>query len=97
MESQTQIKNIIGTDHEKIEMLLSSLKDIINDKTAWIMICLILFEFILMIALALWIIFAIRLLNRYKEEEIVKIEEIKPPCYEVIQRREEEESSQISR
>ncbi len=30
---------------KKIEMLLSSLKDTLNDKTAWIMICLILFEF----------------------------------------------------
>ena len=45
MESQTQIKNIIGTDHKKIEMLVSSLEDTLNDKTAWIMICLILFEF----------------------------------------------------
>ena len=94
MESQTQIKNIIGTDHKKIEMLISSLEDTLNDKTAWIMICLILFEFFLMIVIGTWIVFTFSMIKKRRQCEIEKVRQ-PSICYDVAECQEVE--SQISR
>ena len=69
MDSSTKISNIIATDNEKIELLLSSLKDTLITETVWIVICLILFELFLVVMLGIWVIFMFRIKRRQQQQQ----------------------------
>ena len=69
MDSSTKIKNIIATDHEKVEILLSSLKDTLIDETIWILICLLIFEFFLIVTIGIWVFFIFGMLKKKQQKE----------------------------